>query len=459
MTRNNQRDETNAYTARMDVTRDIGLIGDETRLQFGAQYDDRTKDSKRTVLEARAADLAAAGIPLPRMEDISIDSPFKGEIPLGYSFRYFSSDLGEALFDSFIERGGTRVQPSTSELNYYEVNEQVFAGYLMGTSFFNWGNIVAGVRVEHVKNTSTANVQTTVNGDTAFIPSTLSSDQTLAFPSLHANWDVHPDMKLRLSFNTGAARPDYPILRPNLTFNDIEEVVSGGNPLARPEKARGVDLYYEWYMPSRGFFSVGVYYKDLEDVLFDVEFPQFGITDFDQPGLQRSSYIYRTTGNGGSGSLKGLEVAFSQPFEGLARSMNLPDWVGGFGVQANLTLNDAEATTPDGRTTTLPGASDLLYNVSGYYEYSGFSARVSWQWRKAWLDSLGSNTTVGDNYWGDVGRLDLSMRYEVNRNVELYFDANNLLDEPGIRYVGDPLRVIEFEKFGARYMWGARLNF
>jgi TonB-dependent receptor len=351
------------------------------------------------------------------------------------------------------------VQPNTTEQNYYEVTEQVYAGYLMGTSFFSWGNIVAGVRLEHVKNTSTANVQTTTNGVTTFTPSTLKSDQTLAFPSLHANWDVHPDMKLRLSFNTGAARPDYPILRPNLTFNDVEEVVSGGNPLATPEKARGVDLYYEWYMPSRGFFSVGVYYKDLKDVLFDVEFAQFGITTFDQPGLQRSSYIYETTGNGGSGSLKGLEVAFSQPFEGLARSLGLPDWAGGFGVQANLTLNDAEATTPDGRTTTLPGASDLLYNASGYYEYAGFSARLSWQWRKAWLDSLGSNTTVGDNYWGDVGRLDLSLRYEINRNVELYFDANNLLDEPGIRYVGDPSRVIEFEKFGARYLWGARLNF
>jgi TonB-dependent receptor len=87
MTRNRQRDETNAYTARLDVTRDIGLIGDQTELRFGVQYDDRTKDSNQTVLEARAADLTAAGIPLPRMQDISIDGPFQGELPLGYSFR------------------------------------------------------------------------------------------------------------------------------------------------------------------------------------------------------------------------------------------------------------------------------------------------------------------------------------------------------------------------------------
>lgn len=459
MTRNNQRDETDAYTARVDVTRNIGLLGDETQLQFGMQFDDRTKTSNRTVIEARAADLIAAGIALPRQQDISIDGPFKGDLPLGYIFRYFSSDLGEELLDSFIERGGTRIQPNTTEQNYYKVKERVLAGYLMGTSFFDWGNIVAGVRAENVENTSEANIQSTVDGVTTFTPTSLSSSQTMFFPSLHANWDLHPEMKLRLSFNTGAARPDYSTLRPNLTFNDLDQTVSGGNPLAKPEKARGVDLYYEWYMPSRGFFSIGLFYKDLSDVLFDIEYPQFGITDFDVPGFPRSTYLYETTGNGGSGSLKGLEVAFSQPFEGLARGMGLPDWMGGFGVQANLTLNDAKATTPDGRTTSLPGASDLLYNVSGYYEHSGFSARVSWQWRKAWLDSLGSDVVVGDNYWGNVGRLDLSMRYEINKNVELYFDANNLLDEPGIRYVGNPDRVIEFEKFGARYMWGARFNF
>ena len=107
----------------------------------------------------------------------------------------------------------------------------------------------------------------------------------------------------------------------------------------------------------------------------------------------------------------------------------------------------------------MPGASDFLYNVSGYYEYSGFSARVSWQHRSAWLDSLGSNPVVGDNYWDKVGRLDLSMRYALNDSVEFYFDANNLLDEPGVRYVGVPERVIEYETFGARYLWGVRLDF
>ena len=194
-------------------------------------------------------------------------------------------------------------------------------------------------------------------------------------------------------------------------------------------------------------------------MLFDVELPQFGITDFDTPERPRSTYIYTTIANGASGSIKGLEFAFSQPREGLVRSAGLPDWLGGFGVQANLTLNDSEAETPDGRSVPLPGASDMIYNVSGYYERAGFSARVSWQYRTEWMNSLSSNPLLGDNYWGDAGRLDVSARYAINDNVELYFDANNLLNEPGVRYVGIPFRVVEHETFGARYLWGARVNF
>jgi TonB-dependent receptor len=459
MARNNQRDETIAYTARIDVEREIDVIGNGTTFKFGVQYDDRTKDSNRTVLEARAADLTAAGIALPTMADFELFDPFQGRIPLRYEFRYFSNEAGQALFDSFIERGGTRVQPGTTETNYYEVNETVLAGYVMGTTFFDWGNIVAGVRAENVANSSLANVRSTVAGQTVFTPATIESDKTLFFPSAHFNWDVRDDMKVRLSFNTGAARPDYTVLRPNLNFNDIDGTVSGGNPLATPEKARGIDVYYEWYMPSRGFFSIGAYYKDVRDVLFDIEFDEFGIDTFDTPEFRRSTYTYNTTGNGGSGEIKGIEIAFSQPFEGLARSLELPDWMGGFGVQANVTFNDSKATTPDGRTTALPGASDFLYNVSGYYEFDGFSARVSWQERSSWLDSLGSNPLVGDNYWDKVGRLDFSMRYALNDSVEFYFDANNLLDEPGIRYVGEQARVIEYETFGARYLWGVRLDF
>ena len=452
-TRNNQRDQTDAYTARLDFDRVIQLFGHDTKIQFGGQYNKRTKESNRTVIEARAADLLAKGIALPRQEAFASNDPLKVGIPLGYSFRYFDSEAGAALLDSYIAAGASRIQPNTSENNNYVVTEKVYAGYLMGTMYFDRGNIVAGARVERVDNTGTA----LVNFGGTFVPTTTGSGNTMVFPSIHLNYDATDEIKLRLSLNTGAARPDYTLLRPNFTFSDETDTVSGGNPFAKPEKAVGVDAYFEWYMANRGFLSVGVYYKKIRDVLFSSQLPQFGSNVLNSDGIDRSVYLYNTTINGGKGEIKGLELAYSQPFEGLLKSIGAPEWLQGFGFQGNLTLNDSTAKTPDGRNVKLPGASDLIYNASLYYEQYGLSLRASWQKRDAWLDGLG-DPDVGDNYWGSVGRLDMSARYAISPRVELFVDANNLLDEPGIRYVGNPSRTIEFEKFGARFMGGVRIN-
>lgn len=454
MTRTNRRDQTDAYTARLDLDRNISLFGQDTKIQFGGQYNQRTKEANRTVIEARAADLTAKGIALPRQDAISINDPLKVGIPLGYSFRYFSSKLGSDLLDSYINAGASRIQPNTSENNFYEVTEEAYAGYLMGTMFFENGNIVAGVRAERVDNTGAA------NGTIAGVRQILntSSGNTLFFPSLHLNYDATDEIKLRLSVNTGAARPDYTLLRPNLTFNDDLQTVSGGNPFAVPEKAVGVDAYFEWYMANQGFLSVGVYYKKVRDVLFDST-TVFNDTSFDAPGFARSTYDFNTTINGGSGEIKGVEIAYVQPLADIMQGLGAPEWMEGFGVQGNVTINRSRATTPDGRKIELPDASDLNYNASVYYEQYGLSLRASWQYRSDYIDGLGSAGVGGDFFWQSVGRLDLSARYAISPRIELFADATNILDEPGRRYVGVPERALEFEKFGARFMGGVRMNF
>ena len=43
--------------------------------------------------------------------------------------------------------------------------------------------------------------------------------------------------------------------------------------------------------------------------------------------------------------------------------------------------------------------------------------------------------------------------------INLFFEAKNITNTAGVRYVGSPDRIIEFEKFGAFYFVGARVNF
>ena len=72
-----------------------------------------------------------------------------------------------------------------------------------GHAALRLGSIVGGVRVEHLKNRGIARRDGRRDGTGR---STAKTDQTLAFPSLHFNYDVDDTKKLRLSFNSGAAR-------------------------------------------------------------------------------------------------------------------------------------------------------------------------------------------------------------------------------------------------------------
>lgn len=454
--RNNDRlQDSKSTSARLDLSRDLTLLGGATELQFGFQYDDRSKEDTRQTQEIIPAALTSRGIAVPTTDDFAINKPYQGALPLGYDFRYFSDSGLRNLWSALAAQGASRIQANTSETNNYEVTEQVLAGYVMATTYFNWGNILAGARVEQVDNTGSALVRFGNN----FEPAEVGGDDLQFFPSVHLNWDINDELKLRLSANSGAARPDFTILRPNFNVSDENESISGGNPFAESEKAVGGDAYLEWYLPEGGFFSVGAYYKSLDDVLFSVQRPRFGSDVLNQPGIDRSGYTFSTTDNGGSGYLAGFEIAASQTLEPFADRLNLPDWASGFGVRANLTLNDSEVETPDGRKVQLPGSSDTIYNLALSYERYGLSTRLSWQYRTKWIDSIGDGDILGDGFWDEVGRLDFKVGYTINDYANVYLEANNLLEEPGIRYEGETIRVSEYEEFGRRYMVGLRLNF
>lgn len=452
-------DTTDAYTARIDVQHDVdGLLGEKTTLAFGVRFDDRTKSVDERLLElTTAAQFAAAGI--SSYSQIAIPGGFQGKLPLGYTFQYFSREKLLGLVDNARKVGS--YQNATA--NLYDVNERIYSAYGMATVTTGWGNIVGGARIEHIRNKSSAFV---TDGKT-FTPLTVDRDMTLVYPSLHINYDVTPQMKARLSFNTGAARPDYDQLRPNLSFNDANLTISGGNPDAKPEKAMGVDAYVEYYVAPAGFLSFGAYYKRLRDVLFDTS-RTFGSDILNFGGTDRSQYDFATIDNGGNGSIVGIEGAVQQQLDPFVGDLGLPDWMGGFGVQLNATLNRSRAETPDGRRVPLPGASDAVYNLGVYYEKYGFSARVQYQNRSRWLDELGDFQVIngvnrgvdgGDFYWAKDDELDASVRYAVTRNVELFGNFSNLLGGPGRRYVRDTRYTIEHETFGRRYQAGLRVNF
>ncbi len=195
--------------------------------------------------------------------------------------------------------------------------------------------------------------------------------------------------------------------------------------------------------------------------------------------MDRSAYTFTGITNGGEGRVYGFEAAAQLQLEPWTEQIGLPSWMGGFGLSANVTYNNSEVTKPaigtvPARKLRLPGTSDWVYNLSGYYEKYGLSLRLSYQKRTAWLDGYADDLTdAGDTYWATDDELDFSVRYAISKNVEVFFDATNLLNNPGRRFAepgnlltatGTPTPftdsyTIEWERFGRRFAGGFRVNF
>jgi TonB-dependent receptor len=463
-------DTTDAYTAKLIVARDTQLFGGDATIRLGFQFDQRTKvaDESEIVVNT-AAGFNTIGIGT-NYNDFSLNQPFLGELPMGYTFRYF--DTKKMATSSQAARDAFAFRPIVS--NNYDVREQILAGFVMGTLRYDWGSLVGGVRVEHIKNRGIA--LATIGTTSGVV--TAETDQTLAFPSLHLNYNLDDSKKLRVSFNSGAARADYDQMRPNVVVNDSNLTISGGNPGVKPERAYGLDAYLEWYVRPQGYLMAGLFYKKVEDVLY-TERRTFGSNALDSSGIDRSGYTFSGITNGGSGRVFGAEVAAQLQLEPWTENLGLPDWMGGFGINANLTLNDSEVTKPaigvvSSRKVRLPGTSDIVYNAGVYYEKYGLSMRLQYQRRSKWLDGVADDLTdAGDIYWAADDELDFSARYAFTDNFEIYFDASNLLNNPGRRFVdpGNLLRAggvaaqdqtnltIEWERFGRRFSGGVRVTF
>jgi TonB-dependent receptor len=458
-------DPTFAYTAKFDVEREFDMFGSPFKLKFGGMFGSRTKKHEETVYAATIAQITAAGQTF-NYDQIRNLKPYQADLKLGYDFNYFSKDAVDKRANDLL-KAGILIRQNTNA-NFFRVQEEILAGYAMGTWTQDWGNIVAGARIERVKNTGTA-----FGGvGTANTLVTASNDQVLVFPSAHINWNLNDEMKVRVGFTTGAARPDFDELRPNLVANDSTQTISGGNPDAKPERAYGVDAYYEWYMASGGYLSLGVYYKDIKDALFS-QSGVFGRDTLNFGGVDRSGYTLSTLRNGGKGHILGAEAAIAQSIEPFLEDSNVPDWVKGFGIQANITLNDSEFNVPSvggvpERKIPVIGASDTAYNVSIYYERYGISARLAYQYRTPWGQGVGEYqvlngktvpVTNGDVYWDSDEELDFSVRYRVNDNFELTFDAANLTNDRGRRYGDTAAFPIEWERFGRRFIAGVNFTF
>jgi TonB-dependent receptor len=188
--------------------------------------------------------------------------------------------------------------------------------------------------------------------------------------------------------------------------------------------------------------------KDIEDFIVIAEFEDVtfnGITA-DEADIPI---------NGEAATVEGFEFNYQQALSALRGPWN------GLLFGVNYTYTDTEGTVAD-RTIPLPESSDNVLNATIGYERNRWSLRLAGTYRAGYLDELAfTGGADEDRYVKQHAQFDLSARYNVSDNLQLFLDLINLTDEPYIAYQTGPVldRLLQYEEYSWTGKLGFRMNF
>jgi TonB-dependent receptor len=153
-----------------------------------------------------------------------------------------------------------------------------------------------------------------------------------------------------------------------------------------------------------------------------------------------------------SANIHGLEFSF-QHFFGES----------GFGFAGNYTMVDGDvefdnAGDPGVDQFALLGLSDTA-NATLIFEKFGFSARVSYNWRDAFLEQTNRGGYRNPTYFDEFKQIDLNLSYDVNDNISLSLEAVNLTGEDVRSFGRANIDYWFAQDLHPRYLLGARYKF
>jgi iron complex outermembrane recepter protein len=410
--------------AQLDGLFQIGN-GAWTDLKFGVRYSDHTRKSDGVIGQgpgAGAFDNLPTGFALYPSD---FGSGLGGGFPTAVWY-YTAAQL--AAFDA---KYTNRDPISRADWNGdYSLKEKDSAAYIQADfDGEGWGGNV-GVRLVSTDEDIVSNVGTSASTPGAittsafgpYLPTRFKNNYDDVLPSANIKFNLQDDLLLRLAAATTITRPDYSALaapislsfQPEAPNNGTTGSGNGSNPNLKPVKSNNFDASLEYYFAPRSLLSASVFYLDLTSYVgfghvtqtfktFNQQYPQ----GFD------AQYVLTVPVNS-SGSVKGFELAYEQPFGD------------NFGVALNYTYADGEEKGGG----PLVGTSKNTYNASGYYENDRFNARISYTYRSSFFSGLDRQTAFNQD---SIGSLSASLGYKLNDNWSFSLDGLNL-NNPELKY-------------------------
>lgn len=415
--------------------------------------------------------------------------------------------------------GGTTFESTRDD---YSISEDAYAIYAMTElQLADDMSLITGVRYVHTEFSSTGylsinNDKFNFGGDNSLDINVALPDAKITYseyyPSAHLRYEPTEQVLIRGSIWTSYTRPSFNQARAfaqldsrivlcdphDLTnCNDnpgdlgspnaielqgyvlgSENALKVGNPNLVAMSSTNFDSSISWYPTKDLFLEASIFYKNIDNFIYDavgikdrinnlpLSLPVDHISAFAIPQDLVLNDINITL-NGDKASVMGIELSYNQFFES------------GFFIQSNTTFLDSEAQVDEkirAEKMKMPSQADITANLAIGWENKGFSARVIGNYRSEILDAISACPSDADlsdptecRAWGDryidaISTVDFKVKYDISKNLSMYFDAINLTEEVDLRYIeGNEMSggnvAFKHEFYGSSYQLGLTYKF
>lgn len=369
----------------------------------------------------------------------------------GQRFEFRVDDVGAT---EFFEANRASFSGSTPFEFGFDAEEDVYGGFGMFTARRGPLSVVGGVRIE----------RTEFEGQDVNSPVPVEGSYTNVLGNFQARWMISDDVALRAAFTQTIGRPDLSDFAESLSLGTVSgsnQAISFGNPEIEPRSSDNLDLSIEWYLPGNGIFSVGGFYKSIEDEIFTDT--RFGVPVSELPAAVSALLDPSITSvditqplNSSKADILGIEAQFQHKFTWLPAPFD------GLGFSGNVTALDTEFDVPlaSGEIieTGLLQQPDLIGNATGFYQTDILEIRVSYNFAGEFLDST-AGTRDRFEFWDSQGQIDMQARFNINDWSSFIFEAQNLNNEGRLELTGPDAQFLqESARFGRTFWFGFNVS-
>lgn len=323
--------------------------------------------------------------------------------------------------------------------NTYKVIESTTAGY----GQLEWNAPLGGMRLRgnlglraYFTDLDSTGFVTNSN-DTPIGTNVTSSHYSGVLPALNATLEVTPSFLIRFAAAKNINRPGLSSVAASGSANaDNGKITASiGNPNLKPYKDNSVEASAEWYFGKIGLVSLGVFHKDISNLvasqtLLNVPYSTTGLPTSMVAGATPSTIVAEFTRpvNLAKAYVTGVEMAAQTDFAFLPAPFDK------LGMAANLTLLDSNAPS-NGIDSPIPGLSNTNANATLYYETPRWGIRGSLNYRSSYLRTAydGTHPESKDGFDGTV-YVDAAAFVNLTDRIRLTIDGINLTNETEVQF-------------------------